>query len=98
MKNKGAQLLNGIKRVGRFDKGLASQLPDAYKKFWKEWKNTEPTAVHYIPKEGKWERDEITGQVRTVQNIPIPVIYPPEHNEVSFINLFFNFKNKYNFF
>lgn len=83
--------------MGKFNQGLGSQLPEAYKKFWKEWKNTEPTAVHYIPKEGKWERDEITGKVRAVQNIPIPVIYPPEHNEVCF-SFYFPFKRKVNLF
>lgn len=40
-----------------------------------------PTAVHFIPKEGQFERDEVTGIVKPIQNIPIPVIYPPEHNE-----------------
>lgn len=55
-------------------------LPQAYLKFYKEWKST-PTPVHYIPKEGAWERDPVTGLVNPVQNVPIPVIYPPEHNQ-----------------
>jgi len=54
----GVKLLNGWKRPGRFDKGLGAQLPEAYRKFWREWKLTTPAAVHYIPKEREWERDE----------------------------------------
>lgn len=65
----------------RFDRGIVAQLPPAYLKFYKEWKQTKPTAVHYIPKEGKWERDEITGITRPIQDIPLPVIYPPEHHD-----------------
>ena len=34
----GAQLLNGWKKLGRFDTGLAAELPQSYKKFWNEWK------------------------------------------------------------
>lgn len=71
----------GLRRSKRFDKGLAAKLPPAYLKFYKEWKETKPTAVHYIPKSGKFERDEITGLVRAVQNIPFPIVYPPEHND-----------------
>lgn len=74
----GRNLLNGWKRLTRFDKGLGAQLPEGYKKFWREWKQTTPAAVHYIPKEGQWERDEITNQIKPVQNIPIPLIDPPE--------------------
>lgn len=77
----GAKLLNGFRKLTRFDTGLGSQLPAAYKKFWKEWKQTQPAAVHYIPKEGKWERDVLTAEVRPIQNIPIPVIFPPESDE-----------------
>lgn len=34
-----------------------------------------------MPKEGTWERNELTGVTTPVQNVPIPVIYPPEHHE-----------------
>ena len=71
----------GFKRITRFDNGLGAQLPEAYKKFWREWKLTKPTAVHYIPKEGKWERDEFTGLVRPIQDIPIPLIDVPESHD-----------------
>lgn len=59
---------------------MAKQLPAAYRKFWEEWK-APGTAVHFIPKEGRFERNELTGIVTPVQNVPIPVIYPPEHND-----------------
>uniref|UniRef100_D3TME2 Mitochondrial ribosomal protein L28 n=1 Tax=Glossina morsitans morsitans TaxID=37546 RepID=D3TME2_GLOMM len=76
----GAQMLHGFKRATRFDSGLGALLPEAYKKFWKEWKQTQPAAVHYIPKEGEWNRDEITGEIKPIQNIPLPLIDPPESN------------------
>ncbi|EDW03934.1 39S ribosomal protein L28, mitochondrial [Drosophila grimshawi] len=74
----GVKLLNGFKRPNRFEKGLGAQLPDAYKKFWREWKLTKPAAVHYIPKESEWERDEVTHAIKPVQNIPLPLIDTPE--------------------
>ncbi|XP_044730336.1 39S ribosomal protein L28, mitochondrial [Chrysoperla carnea] len=77
----GAKLLNGWKAAKIFDKGIGLELPQAYKKFWKEWKETKPTAVHYIHRDEKWERNELTGEVKPVQNIPIPIIYPAEHHE-----------------
>lgn len=52
-----------FKKPGLFDKGLGALLPQAYKKFYKEWKETQPTAVHYIPEEGMFKRDDITGEV-----------------------------------
>jgi len=76
----GANLLNGLRKGNKFGVGTAKLLPQAYLKFYKEWKS-KPTAVHYVPKEGTWERNEVTGEVLPIQNVPIPVIYPPEHNE-----------------
>lgn len=61
-----------------FSHEIFSRLPEAYKNFYKEWKMTTPSPVHYIPKEGKWERDPKTGEVRKVQNVPIPLKYPNE--------------------
>ncbi|KAH8409342.1 hypothetical protein KR222_000680, partial [Zaprionus bogoriensis] len=77
----GIKLVNGFRRPGRFDKGLGAQLPDAYKKFWREWKLTRPAAVHYIPKESEWERDEVTHAIKPVQNIPLPLIDTPESHQ-----------------
>ncbi|BFF94740.1 39S ribosomal protein L28 mitochondrial [Drosophila madeirensis] len=77
----GLKLLNGWRRPGRFDKGLGAQLPDAYKKFWREWKLTKPAAVHYIPKESEWERDEVTNAIKPVQDIPLPLIDTPESHQ-----------------
>ncbi|XP_076273502.1 mitochondrial ribosomal protein L28 [Rhynchophorus ferrugineus] len=72
--------LGVFERKGLFDKGVGALLPEAYKKFYKEWKLTEPTAVHYIPEVGKWKRDDLTGEVVPIQNIPLPLLYPKEHN------------------
>ncbi|KAF5285005.1 hypothetical protein FQR65_LT02317 [Abscondita terminalis] len=73
--------LGVFKKLTQLEKGLGPRLPQAYKKFYKEWKLTEPAAVHYIPEEGKWKRDDVTGEVRPIQNIPLPVKYPIEHND-----------------
>ncbi|KAF5289339.1 hypothetical protein FQA39_LY15125 [Lamprigera yunnana] len=70
-----------FRKLTQLDKGLGPRLPEAYKKFYKEWKLTEPAAVHYIPEEGRWKRDDVTGEVHPVQNCPIPVRYPPEHDD-----------------
>lgn len=75
-------MLNGIKRFGRFDRGPAARLPDAYRKFWREWRETTPTAVHYVPPgEEKWTRNEMTGEITPVQDISLPLKYPKELNE-----------------
>jgi len=74
-------LLYGWRRVSRFETGLGARLPVAYQKFWREWKNQKPAAVHYIPKEGSFERNEITGQVTPVQNVPIPLKKVPEEDD-----------------
>lgn len=74
-------MLYGLTRPNKFDIGLGQKLPAAYRKFYAEWKIAKPTAVHFIPKEGRFERNELTGVVRPIQNVPIPIMYPPEHND-----------------
>ncbi|XP_068628214.1 large ribosomal subunit protein bL28m [Battus philenor] len=75
------QLSKTFKKKSRFDIGIASELPQAYKKFWREWKVLKPAAVHFIPQESKWKRDEFTGETLPVQNIPIPLKHPAEIHE-----------------
>lgn len=70
-----------VKRKGRFELGLGLQLPEAYRKFWKEWKVMQPAAVHYVPQEGRWKKDPVTGRVFPIQNVPIPLKYPPQFHE-----------------
>ncbi|KAK9696169.1 hypothetical protein QE152_g32081 [Popillia japonica] len=70
-----------IKKLLKFDKGIGACLPEAYKKFYVEWQVTEPTAVHYIPEDGKYKWDELGQKVIPVQNIPIPVRFPKEHHQ-----------------
>lgn len=77
----GYQLLHGFQRLTRFNKGLGAQLPESYKKFWWEWKMTEPTSVHFVPREEDWVRDEITGQINPVQFVPLALLDPPESND-----------------
>jgi len=77
----GANMLKGWQKATRFDSGLGELLPPAYKKFWREWKVQTPAAVHYIPKEGRFERNEKTGEVTPIQNVPIPLKRVKEENE-----------------
>lgn len=77
----GANLLKGWQKLGRYDTGLSTRLPEAYRKFFKEWKETTPAAVHYIPKEGRFERNPVTGEVNPVQNVPVPLKLVPEEHD-----------------
>ncbi|GJQ66385.1 putative structural constituent of ribosome [Trypoxylus dichotomus] len=70
-----------IKQLFKFEKGIGAYLPEAYKKFYIEWQIKEPAAVHFIPEEGKYKRDEVTGEVIPIQNIPLPLKFPKEHDE-----------------
>ncbi|CAH1173574.1 unnamed protein product [Phaedon cochleariae] len=81
MASKSIKTLGIFRQPGLFDQGIGAALPEAYKKFYKEWKLTQPTAVHYIPEEGNWKRNDVTGEVSPVQNISIPLFYPKESNE-----------------
>lgn len=76
-----AKKLYYIPKQTRWTNGIGAQLPEAYKKFWKEWHLQKPTPVHYREKEGIFERDSKTGVVRPIQNIPIPLKYPKEMHE-----------------
>ncbi|XP_049865399.1 39S ribosomal protein L28, mitochondrial [Pectinophora gossypiella] len=75
------QLSKTYKKKSRFDIGIASELPAAYKKFWREWKVLKPAAVHFVPQEGRWKRDELTGVTLPIQNVPIPLKHPAEIND-----------------
>ncbi|XP_022901627.2 large ribosomal subunit protein bL28m [Onthophagus taurus] len=81
MSSKAVQTLGLFQKATKFDKGIGACLPEGYKKFYKEWKHTEPAAVHYIPEEGRYRRDEVTGEVFPIQNIPLPLKYPLEYND-----------------
>ncbi|KAK9509678.1 hypothetical protein O3M35_006941 [Rhynocoris fuscipes] len=56
----------------------ALHLPESYKKFYREWKYSKPLPVHYIPPASKWVRNAETGEVKIVQEQPIPLKFPPE--------------------
>ncbi|KAL1139735.1 hypothetical protein AAG570_006713 [Ranatra chinensis] len=58
-----------------------ARLPEAFKKFYREWKFTTPSPVHYQENQSKWVRNEVTGEVKIVQNIPIPLLFPPESHQ-----------------
>ncbi|KAK0159633.1 hypothetical protein PV327_010727 [Microctonus hyperodae] len=68
-------------RPNRWQTGIGASLPEAYKKFWKEWKIQRPTAVHYVHEEGKYKFDEYRGLPVPIQNVPLPLRYPKEIDE-----------------
>lgn len=70
----------GFKRRTGFEKGWASLLPPEYHKFHAE-RTLPKKPVHYIPKTGKYERNELTGEVRPVQDIPLPLKFPDESHQ-----------------
>lgn len=75
------QRLYYIPKPSRWTKGIGAELPEEYKKFWKEWKLQQPSAVHYIKQEGSYVLDEKTEVVRPVQDVPLPLLYPKEFHE-----------------
>lgn len=77
----GANLLRGWQRLRTFDVGIGPRMPAAYKKFWEEWKTKKPAAVHYVPKEGSFERNEASGLVLPIQNVKIPLKWVPEEDD-----------------
>lgn len=70
----------GTKIKTKFDYGLASKLPPAYHKFLAEY-NEPASPVHFVPKSGKYVRNEETGQVTPIQNVPIPLKFPNESHQ-----------------
>ncbi|CAL7948197.1 unnamed protein product [Xylocopa violacea] len=76
-----SQRLYYIPKISRWSNGIGAKLPEEYKKFWREWKLQTPTAVHYIKQEGKYVKNEETGEVKPVQNVPIPLLYPKEFHQ-----------------
>lgn len=64
-----------------FDRGVPARLPEAFKKFYEEFSAPSSVPVHYVPEEGKWKRNPVTGQVFPVQNVPIPLKYPRESHK-----------------
>jgi len=74
----GVQRLYYMPKISRWSKGIGAELPEEFKKFWKEWKLQQPAPVHYIKQEGNYVRNEETEEVYPVQNVPIPLLYPKE--------------------
>ncbi|KAL0271847.1 UNVERIFIED_CONTAM: hypothetical protein PYX00_008813 [Menopon gallinae] len=68
-------------RENVFDRGAATRLPEEYKKFWKEWRETTPEPVHYIAAKGNWRKTK-EGEIKEVVNVPLPGRYTKELNQV----------------
>ncbi|XP_057336699.1 39S ribosomal protein L28, mitochondrial [Microplitis mediator] len=68
-------------RPDKWTTGAGPELPEAYRKFWHEWRVQQPAPVHYIPEEGKYKFDELLGLPVPVQNVPIKLLYPKELDE-----------------
>lgn len=73
-------MLFGYKRKTPRDYGWFKLLPEEFLKFRKEYSRPK-TAVHYIPKPGKYERNEETGEVKPIQNVPLPIMFPRESHQ-----------------
>ncbi|KAK6644424.1 hypothetical protein RUM43_000691 [Polyplax serrata] len=65
-----------------FDSEIGARLPTEYRKFYDEWKNTTPEPVHYIPEKGTWRKDEETGQMKRIENIPLPAFHSKELDNI----------------
>lgn len=70
----------GPKIKTKFDYGLASKLPPAYHKFLAEY-NERASPVHFVPQVGEYTRSEKTGEVKPIQNVPIPLKFPNESHQ-----------------
>jgi len=81
MTSKAVKTLGLLRKLSPFDNGLGAYLPEAYRKFYNEWKLAQPVAVHQIVEEGRWRRNDVTNEVFPIQNIPIPLKYPTEYDE-----------------
>ncbi len=68
------------KKLSLVDSGIYRSLPDAYKKFYREWKVQSPKPVHYMEENDKYCKDEKTGQIYSIKNYPIP-LEPSEHED-----------------
>lgn len=62
--------------VLKLKEGIYSRLPAHYLRSIQETK--EPTPVHWKPHGVKYKRNPNTGQRERVQDVPIPIYYPPE--------------------
>ena len=58
--------------------GIFARLPQHY---LKSLEKKEPTPVHWRPHGLKYIADPETGKKKRVQDVPIPVYYPPESND-----------------
>nr|CAG4652260.1 EOG090X0GHI [Triops cancriformis] len=66
----------------KYSKDLLAKLPEHYKSFAKQWKYGTPTPVYYIPEQGRFKCDPETGEVKRIENVPIPLQYPKEFDKV----------------
>uniref|UniRef100_A0A452IXF1 Large ribosomal subunit protein bL28m n=1 Tax=Gopherus agassizii TaxID=38772 RepID=A0A452IXF1_9SAUR len=63
----------------KLKQGIYARLPAHYLKSLQD--NTQPTAVHWKPLGVKYKLNPKTGQRERVQDVPIPVYYPPESQQ-----------------
>ncbi|XP_065415928.1 large ribosomal subunit protein bL28m isoform X3 [Chrysemys picta bellii] len=63
----------------KLKQGIYARLPAHYLKSLQD--NTQPTPVHWKPLGVKYKLNPKTGQRERVQDVPIPVYYPPESQQ-----------------
>jgi len=67
---------------GRIYRRVVAKLPPQYQKFYEEWQNGTPSKpIHWIPRPEKWSRNPQTGEIKVVQNCPIPVMFPHQSHK-----------------
>lgn len=62
----------------RMKEGIYARLPQHY---LKSLEKKEPTPVHWKPLGVNYIPDPVTGKKKRVQDVPIPMYYPPETND-----------------
>lgn len=60
---------------------IIKRMPEHYQRYLYELQHKHPKPVHFIPEPGKFKKDPVTGEIKRVENRPIPLIFPYECNK-----------------
>ncbi|XP_061455936.1 large ribosomal subunit protein bL28m [Rhineura floridana] len=65
----------------RLQRGIFARLPAHYLRALREDAAAPPVAVHWRPHGAKYARSAATGERERLQDVPVPVYFPPESQE-----------------
>ncbi|XP_060116541.1 large ribosomal subunit protein bL28m [Heteronotia binoei] len=68
-------------KAAQLQRGIYARLPEHYLRALREDEKAPPPAVHWRPQERPRELDPATGRRRRVQDVPLPIYYPPASQE-----------------